>query len=257
MLFSSGWNWTPTNQGWSGRSTISGSSPSGLMPGEDQAALLERVLVVDVDLVAVAVALADRVGAVDRANDAVAVEPRLIGAEPHGAAEIAVGLALLQALLAHPFGDQADDRLAASRRTRSSSRLRCRRCSAPPRCRPSACRGRCRRTALCARGRSARWRSCLRCRARRSRRGRGCRASARASAAISESGCSNSSASSQRMLTLTRLAMPPWTSASFSDLVGVRQADIFADHADRHLALGVDSGRRCRPSAPGRARARR
>ena len=62
------------NQGWSGRSTISGSSPSGLMPREDQAALLERVLVMDVDLVAVAVALADRVGAVDRANDAVAVE---------------------------------------------------------------------------------------------------------------------------------------------------------------------------------------
>src|SRR5690606_24096817 len=30
--FSSGWNWTPMNQGWSGRSTISGSSPSGLMP---------------------------------------------------------------------------------------------------------------------------------------------------------------------------------------------------------------------------------
>jgi hypothetical protein len=31
--------------------------------------------------------------------------------------------------------------------------------------------------------------------------------------AISASACSNNSASSQRMLTLTRLAMPPWTSA--------------------------------------------
>ena len=37
-------------------------------------------------------------------------------------------------------------------------------------------------------------------------------------AAISLSGCSNSSASSQRMLTFTRLAIPPWTSASCSDL---------------------------------------
>src|SRR3569623_749328 len=32
LLFSSGWNWTPTNQGCSGRSTISGSMPSGDMP---------------------------------------------------------------------------------------------------------------------------------------------------------------------------------------------------------------------------------
>ena len=109
-----------------------------------------------------------------------------------------------------------------------------------PRCRPSACRGRCRRTARCARGRSGRWRSCPRCRARRSRRGRGWRASARASAAISASGCSNNSASSQRMLTLTRLARPPWTSASVSDLIGVLQADIFADHADRHFAFGIE-----------------
>ena len=42
------------------------------------------------------------------------------------------------------------------------------------------------------------------------------------------------------MLTLTRLARPPWTSASVSDLVGVLQADIFADDADRHLAFGVE-----------------
>src|SRR6185369_9174717 len=30
--FSSGWNCTPTNHGWSGISTISGSTPSGDMP---------------------------------------------------------------------------------------------------------------------------------------------------------------------------------------------------------------------------------
>ena len=37
-------------------------------------------------------------------------------------------------------------------------------------------------------------------------------------AAISASSCSKISASIQRMLTFTRLAMPPWTSASLSDL---------------------------------------
>ena len=30
--FSSGWNWTPMNQGWSGYSTVSGKSPSGERP---------------------------------------------------------------------------------------------------------------------------------------------------------------------------------------------------------------------------------
>src|SRR6185503_10314964 len=35
-----------------------------------------------------------------------------VGAEAHGAAEVAAPGALLQALLAHPFGDEADDRLA-------------------------------------------------------------------------------------------------------------------------------------------------
>jgi hypothetical protein len=38
------------------------------------------------------------------------------------------------------------------------------------------------------------------------------------SAAIAESSCSKISASIQRILTRTRLAMPPWTSASLSDL---------------------------------------
>ena len=99
------------NQGWSGRSTISGNWPSGDMPEKIRPAVLERIAIVDVDLIAVAVALADHVRAVDRADDAVAVELGRIGAEPHGAAEVAAGGALLQPLLAHPFGDQADDRL--------------------------------------------------------------------------------------------------------------------------------------------------
>src|SRR4029079_937812 len=79
--------------------------------GKDQAAAFERVAIVDVDLVAVAVALADQILAVNRMDDAVAVEPGGIGAQPHGAAEVAAGRALLQSFLAHPLGDHADDRL--------------------------------------------------------------------------------------------------------------------------------------------------
>src|SRR5690606_38020310 len=42
--FSSGWNWTPTNQGWSGISTISGSWPSGDMPENSSPASSSRSL---------------------------------------------------------------------------------------------------------------------------------------------------------------------------------------------------------------------
>ena len=56
--FSSGWNCTPMNQGWSGDlDDLRQLSSSGDMP-ENAARLLEPVAVVDVDLVAVAVALA-------------------------------------------------------------------------------------------------------------------------------------------------------------------------------------------------------
>ncbi len=63
--FSSGWNWTPMNQGWSFPSTISGSWPSGLMPEKIRPAGLQLVAVLDVDLVAVAVAFLDHGVAVD------------------------------------------------------------------------------------------------------------------------------------------------------------------------------------------------
>lgn len=60
----------------------------GAHSGEDQAALLERILVVDIDLVAVAVALRDAFGAVDGSGDAVAGEDGRIGAQPHRATQI-------------------------------------------------------------------------------------------------------------------------------------------------------------------------
>ena len=58
-----------------------------------------------------AVPLADRGGTVDRGDDRIARQRRVIGAEPHRAAQIALRLALLQPVAAHPFGDQPDDRL--------------------------------------------------------------------------------------------------------------------------------------------------
>src|SRR5579875_127482 len=85
----------------------------GRHAGEPHPGLLELRLVVDVDLVSVAVALADLGGAVDRGHARPGHEPRRIGAEAHGAAEIAVGLALLELVALHPFGHQADHRLGA------------------------------------------------------------------------------------------------------------------------------------------------
>src|SRR5689334_3448432 len=79
--------------------------------GEDQAGSFERVAIMDIDLVAMPMPLTDEVLAVDRADDAVAVELRRIGAEPHRAAEVAAGGSLLKAPLTHPLGDHSDHRL--------------------------------------------------------------------------------------------------------------------------------------------------
>src|SRR6202023_1105347 len=65
------------------------------------------------DLVAVAVALGNLGGAVDAPGLAAAQEDRRIGAEPHGAAEVAVAAAPVQLVALHPFGHQADHRLGS------------------------------------------------------------------------------------------------------------------------------------------------
>src|SRR5690606_6555636 len=61
--------------------------------------------------------------AVDLRDMAVAGKLRLVGAEPHGAAEIALGRTLLQPFLAHPFGDDADHRLVGRAELGRGSRL--------------------------------------------------------------------------------------------------------------------------------------
>ncbi len=83
----------------------------GRHAGEDETALFQRLAIMGVHLVAVTMPLGDRRAAVDRSDMAVAVELGVIGAQPHRAAKIAASLALLQAVLGHPLGDETDDGL--------------------------------------------------------------------------------------------------------------------------------------------------
>ena len=74
-----------------------GQAAVGRHAGEAQAGRAQAVDVVDVDLVAVAVALADRGLLVDAMHEAAALEHAGVGAKPHRAAEIAARAALLHA----------------------------------------------------------------------------------------------------------------------------------------------------------------
>ena len=87
--------------------------PVGRHPGKAQPRRFEAVAIGDIDLVAVAVPLADPVGTVNRGDAAFRVEHRVIGPEAHRAAEIAIGLTLFQFVAAHPLGHQTDDRVLA------------------------------------------------------------------------------------------------------------------------------------------------
>jgi hypothetical protein len=79
---------------------------------KDQAALFQRVAVMNVDLIAVAVTLADFGRAILLGNLSVMAQFGRIGAEPHRTAHVGIGAALLQAFGAHPFRDEADYRFA-------------------------------------------------------------------------------------------------------------------------------------------------
>src|SRR5215472_7565983 len=85
----------------------------GRHAGEEEPRILELAPVVDVDLVAMAMALADLRRTIDRGHLAARLQHRLIGAEAHRAAEIAARLALLELVATHPFGHEADDGIAA------------------------------------------------------------------------------------------------------------------------------------------------
>ena len=63
----------------------------------------------DVYLITVTMPLGYVVGAVNRRNMAIAIQHGIISAQTHRAAHIAARFALLNTLLAHPFGDDAND----------------------------------------------------------------------------------------------------------------------------------------------------
>ena len=82
--------------------------------GEAQAGSFQRRAVVDINLKAVAMALLDRRrAAIDLPGQRPLHEAGRIGAEPHGAAQIAAGLAPHELIALRPFGQQADDRRLA------------------------------------------------------------------------------------------------------------------------------------------------
>ena len=82
--------------------------------GEDQADRFEPFPVVDVDLVAVAVAFADaRTLTVDRRDAGAVLEITVIGAEAHGSALVVIDLAGLHDVAAGPLGQQPDHRMGA------------------------------------------------------------------------------------------------------------------------------------------------
>src|ERR1700716_412054 len=87
--------------------------PVGRHAREPQTRLFEAVAIGDVDLIAMAVPLADPAGGVDLSDAAFRVEHRFIGAEPHRAAEIAIHVALLYHVAAHPLGHQPNHRMLA------------------------------------------------------------------------------------------------------------------------------------------------
>ena len=175
-----------------------------------------------------------------------------IGAEPHGAAEIAARARAAPARCRASIRSSGRRPARRPGRTRSSWRPRCRRACAPPRSPPSACRSRCRNTAPCARARSAAAR--ILPSAPRSPKPPGTRMPWT---------CSRIG---RRILALEDLAFDPLEldlhavgDAAMHQrldqrLVGVLQPGVLADDGDRDLALGVvDALGSLRPSASGRA----
>ena len=194
------------NHGWSRELDHLDQRAVGREPGESQPVRLERLAVGVVELVAVAVALADLLLAVELARRA----SRRSSTHGYAPRRIVPPFCVESLLRRH----QVDHRMrrlgidlggvGAARARRRGGRTR-----SPP----SACRSRCRRTARAARARSARRRSCPRCRAARSPPAPG---SPSASCTLPGAPPSRSPRSRRsRARRVHSLAMPPCVSASF------------------------------------------
>lgn len=160
-----------------GSSTISTSRSSIGLRRDHRAGVLELGAVAVVEFVAVAMALADDIASVQPVRQRAGLEPLLLQARAHGAAEVGVLAAAFDfSLLCALFGDQPDHRVRWRGRSRCCwrrpARRRCGRRRLPP---LPACRSRCRSTARPAHGRTSRSAPCPRSRGRRSRPGPGSR----------------------------------------------------------------------------------
>src|SRR5215469_14281959 len=87
--------------------------PVGRNAGKTKPCMFQSILVPDVDLVAMAMSLADASAAIDICHPAVGREQCFVSAEPHRSAKIAIRLASLQRISARPFGHQSDHRMLA------------------------------------------------------------------------------------------------------------------------------------------------
>ena len=237
--FSSGWNCTPMNQGWSAYSIVSGRRPSGDMPAEAQAVLLQPVPVVDVHLVAVAVALGDLGRAVDSGDAgcrARAPPDRRRAAwcrrDRRRRARFSSSLPRIHSVIRPTTGS------CVGPNSVELALRRCRRDCAPPRSPPSACRSRCRsRARLRSR---ANWAARILPSVPRSPKPPGTRMPW-TSFEIAAPGprCSKISLSIQSRLTLHLVGDAAVGQRLDQRFVGVLEAGVLADDGDRHLALGV------------------
>ena len=226
----SGWNCTARNHGWSGSSTISTSVPSGLHAGGDQAVLLERLAVVVVELVAVAVPLADLIHAVGLAGQAGRAPARR--ARPPAASCRPAGstgrCSSISAITGWSVVLSNSVLLASS----SPSTLRANSIDRALHAQADA-----EERDLRSSGRSGSPRSCPRSRACRTRRARGCRR--------------RRPAAPRRPRVLDLLGLDPHdqhprpvgdagvVERLVDRLVGVAVLHVLADDRDRHLVLGV------------------
>ena len=90
-----------------------GQHPIGRHAGEAQACCLQTLAIGDIHLKAVAMPFLDAGRSIDAANQRILGQHGGIGAQAHGAAKVAAGIARLALIAAHPIGHQPHHRLGA------------------------------------------------------------------------------------------------------------------------------------------------
>ena len=96
----SGWNWHPRNQGWPFISMISTRVPSGEMPDTIMPRFFKLVAVLDIELIAVAVALLHGLLLIRLVRQRARLEDARICTKPHRSALIRILVARLHLVVA-------------------------------------------------------------------------------------------------------------------------------------------------------------